>query len=69
MNSSFEYITSLQYRLKAASTELEAFKSGRKYQDMEDQHQKAVRALERRIKELEKELAETRRDMAAAREN
>ena len=69
MNSSFEYITSLQYRLKAAVTELEAFKSGRKYQDMENRHQKTVRALECRIKELERELARSRRDMAAAREN
>lgn len=69
MNTSFEYITSLQYRLKAAVTELEAFKSGRKYQDMENRHQKTVRALECRIKELERELARSRRDMAAAREN
>ena len=69
VNTSFEYITLLQYRLKAAGTELEAFKSGRKYQDMENRHQKIVRALECRIKELERELAQTRRDMAAAREN
>ena len=69
MNSSFGYITSLQYRLKAASTELEAFKSGKKYQDMENHYQKTVQALRRRIKELEKELAQFHRDMAAAREN
>lgn len=69
MDTSFEYITSLQYRLKAAGAELEAFKSGRKYQDMENRHQKTVRALECRIKGLERELAQTRRDMAAAREN
>ena len=35
MNSSFEYITTLQYRLKAATTELAAFKSGEKYIQME----------------------------------
>ena len=69
MNSSSGYITSLQYRLKAASTELEAFKSGKKYQDMENHYQKTVQALRRRIKELEKELAQFHRDMAAAREN
>lgn len=69
MSSSFGYITSLQYRLKAASTELEAFKSGKKYQDMENHYQKTVQALGRRIKELEKELAQSHRDMAAAREN
>ena len=54
MNSPFEYITSLQYRLKAAGTQLEAFRSGKKYQDMEEQYQKTIRALESRIKELEK---------------
>ena len=69
VNTSFEYITLLQYRLKAAGTGLEAFKSGRKYQDMENRHQKIVRALECRIKALERELAQIRRDMAAAREN
>ena len=68
MNSPFEYITSLQYRLKAASTELKAFRSGKKYQDMEEQYQKTVRSLERRIKELEKELAQSHRDMTAMRE-
>lgn len=68
MNSPFEYITSLQYRFKAACTELEAFRSGKKYQDMEEQHQKTVRALERRIKELEKELAQSHRDIAVMRE-
>ena len=31
MNSSFEYTTTLEYRLKAAKAELEAFKSGEKY--------------------------------------
>ena len=68
MNSPFEYITSLQYRLKAASTELKAFRSGKKYQDMEEQYQKTIRALESRIKELEKELAQSHRDMTAMRE-
>ena len=68
MNSSFEYITSLQYRLRAADTELQAFRSGQKYLDMEEQHQKTVRALERRIKELEKELAQSRRDIVSIRE-
>ena len=68
MNSSFEYTSSLQYRLKAANTELQAFRSGKKYLDMEEQYHKTVRALERRIKELEQELAKSHRDIVSVRE-
>ena len=62
MNRFFEIITSLEYRLKAASAEAAAFKSGKKYLDMQEKHEKTVRSLERRIKEQEKELAEARRE-------
>ena len=31
MNASFEYITTLEYRLKTAAAEVAAFKSGEKY--------------------------------------
>ena len=40
MNHSFDIITSLQYRLKAAIAEAAAFKSGKKYQDMQEPHEK-----------------------------
>lgn len=60
MNSSFEYTTTLEYRLKAAKAELEAFKSGEKYIRMEELRRKEVRALKRKIAKLEKELAEAR---------
>ena len=57
MNSSFEYITSLEYRLKAARTEILAFKSGEKYVRMQEEYQKEIRYLERIIKNL-KELVQ-----------
>lgn len=53
MGNSFEAITVLQYRLKAAQEELAAFQSGEKYIRMEKQHLTQVRALERRIAKLE----------------
>ena len=53
MGNSFETITVLQYRLKAAQEELAAFQSGEKYIRMENQHLTQVRALERRIAKLE----------------
>ena len=57
MGNSFETITVLQYRLKAAQEELAAFKSGEKYIHMEEQRLTQVRALERRIAKLEASVA------------
>lgn len=55
----------LQCRLKAARTELEAFKSGKKYQDMQEKHRKEVQALEWRNRQLEEALAQAHRDLKA----
>lgn len=60
MNSSFEYTSALEYRLRAAHAELNAFKSGEKYVRMEQTRMKEVRALEREIAVLKKELADSR---------
>ena len=60
MNNSFEYITALEYRLKAAKAELESFRSGEKYVQMEKLRLKEVRALERKVRRLENELAAAR---------
>ena len=57
MNSSFEYITALEYRLRAAKAELDAFKSGEQYIRMEELRLKEIRSLEHKIDALEKELA------------
>lgn len=67
MNRFFEIITSLEYRLKAASAEAAAFKSGKKYLDMQEKHEKTVCSLKRTIKEQEKELAEARRETITVR--
>lgn len=57
MNVSFERITFLEYRLKAAMTEIMAFKSGRKYVEMQEKHTKEMRFLERKNKKLKMELS------------
>ena len=57
MNTSFEYITTLEYRLKAATAEVMAFKSGEKYIKMQEEYLKELRHLERIIKRLEEELS------------
>lgn len=56
MNSSFECISILQYRLKAAENQIAAFKSGKKYIQMESHYQSIIRKQEARIKALEKEV-------------
>ena len=56
MNSSFECISTLQYRLKAAENQIAAFKSERKYIQMEAYYQSIIRKQETRIKALEKEV-------------
>ena len=57
MNSSFEYITTLEYRLKAATAEVMGFKSGEKYIKMQEEYLKELRHLECIIKGLREELS------------
>lgn len=57
MSSSWEIITTLQYRLKAAHQELDAFYSGEKYVRMEEQRLAQVRALECKVAKLEASVA------------
>lgn len=56
MNRSFEYITTLEYKLKAANARIQAFESGERYVQLEQRYQKEVRTLLQKIKVLEKEL-------------
>lgn len=58
MNISFERVSILEYRLKAAQAEIRAFKSGEKYVQMEKEFLKVIHALKRRNKELETQLAQ-----------
>ena len=67
MNSSFEYTTTLEYRLKAACAQIQAFKSGEKYVRMEREHQKEVCFLERRIRKLEQELSRVHSEIVTVR--
>lgn len=57
MNSSFEYITTLEYRLKAANAQILAFKSGEKYIRMQEEYLKELRPLEQKIRKLEEALS------------
>lgn len=68
MKISFEYVTTLEYRLKAAESMLNAFISGEKYVQMKQEFQKALRAERQRNRELEKEAARFHNETIAVRE-
>lgn len=67
MNSSFEYSTTLEYRLKAAENQIAAFKSGEKYIQMEKHYWGMIRRLEARIRTLESELAKAHAETVTVR--
>lgn len=67
MNRSFEYITTLEYRLKAAHAEIEAFKSGAKFTKVELNHRKTVRFLENQVKSLKQEIGKSRCETVTVR--
>jgi hypothetical protein len=67
MNTSFEFITNLEYRLKAALAEVMAFKSGEKYIKIQDEYLKELRHLERIIKRLEEEISIAHRETTTVR--
>lgn len=56
MNAAFEYITALEYRLKALKKELDAFRSGDRYLKIKEDSRKSIRSLERMLKERDQEI-------------
>lgn len=65
--NSFEYVGTLQYRLKAQAQQIAEFKSGEKYVKLETQYKAVIRSLERRIKQLEQELAKAHSETVSVR--
>jgi hypothetical protein len=57
----FEFITDLQYRVKALQSQVDGFKSGKKYVKMREESGARLAEKDRRIKGLERELAASRR--------
>ena len=67
MNISFERVTTLEYRLKAAQAQINAFISGEKYIQMQQEFLRALRTEERRSKELEMEVARSHSETITVR--
>jgi len=69
MNSNFEYTTTLQYRVKKLSLEVEAFKTGEIYQKMDAKYKKMLRHYESVIRQLKQELGKAYRETVTVRKN
>ncbi len=65
MRNSFLDKNTLQCRLEAAQAEAAAFKSGKKYRDMQEMHRKEIHSLECIIRQLKEELAQAHKELRA----
>ena len=60
MDLRFEYITNLQYKLRALSSQVALFESGEKYVKIQIEYERRLAAKDREIKRLKRELADAR---------
>lgn len=67
MWSAFEHISRLQYKVKALQAEVAAFKSGKRYAQMEEAHRKNNAFNARIIKKLKAELADSHKETITVR--
>lgn len=64
---SFEYTSTLQYRIKAQARQIAEFKSGEKYRKLEEEYKAVIRSLNKKIRELERELSKAHRETVTVR--
>ena len=69
MNNNFEYITNLQYKIKALTAQVEAFESGEKYVKMYSEFKKLLSQRDKDIIKLKHELADAHCQIVTARKN
>lgn len=67
MHYTFEQISSLEYRLKAAHDIIRAFESGERYIKLKQKHQEVYHSQERQNKGLKKDLSQAERTIVAIR--
>ena len=69
MNTNFEYITSLQYKVKSLTAKLNLFESGEKYIVMRSECNELLAASDKKIKKIKLDLAEARCQTINVRKN
>jgi hypothetical protein len=69
MNSNFEFITNLQYKVKSLSARVQAFESGDKYKAMRLEFKIQLSEKDREIRRLKAELTDAHRHIVTVRQN
>lgn len=69
MKSNFEYVTNLQYKVKALSCQVEAFRSGEKYAKLQSEFRKQLALKDREIKSLKLELSKAHSQTVSVRKS
>ena len=69
MRIRFEYVTNLEYEVKALRAKAEAYESGEICRRQKDEYEKRLREKDRIIAELKKELAAARLEAVTVRRN
>ena len=69
ISANFEHITSLQYKVKSLTFQVESFKSGEKYVSMRSEFAKQLAAKDREIKKIKSELADAHAETVTVRQN
>lgn len=67
MKINFEYVTALQYEVKALRARVEAYESGDAFRRQREKYEKMLREKDRTIKRLKKELGDSRRETVTVR--
>jgi len=69
MNSSFEHISHLQYKVKALQAKVSAFESGKQYIKMQEEFESRLSGKKREIKGLKSDLARANSQLVTMRNN
>ena len=69
MNTAFEYITNLQYKVKTLTDQVKAFESGKKYVTMYSKFKTQLSAKDQEITKLKYELADSHSQTVTVRKN
>ena len=69
MRIDFEYVSNLQYEVKALRAQVKAYESGEAYRSQQESYEKKLREKDRRIRFLLKELEVSHRETVTVRNN
>lgn len=68
-NSVFNYLTNLQYKVKALTSQVESYKSDEKYEALTADYKRGFATKDREIKKLKLEITKARRETVTVRDN